>query len=361
MLRTPLASISGNRPKGRDLHPHERGFLLGLSAGGATPSKIFKDYHVPKSTTRSTIALASQRVNQVTQPRTGRPNLLSVRDHRHLIRTARINPRIKYRELLEKTGLSCSKSTAYRALKAYGLTNWLAKKRPLLTPEVAALRLTWCKEREAWTKNQWLKVIWSDECSVERGTGKERAWVFRFPDEKWKKEMIQPYKKGKGVSIMVWAGFCGRDRTNLHRMTRDPAAPRGGYSASSYVEVLEENIPTIYEPGLLFMQDNAPIHTERKVREWFEEMGIDVLEWPPYSPDLNPIEHLWFRLKQLVYRVNPQIEQVKGDADTVRDALWAALEQAWHMIEEDILDDLVGSMQRRVQAVIKAEGWYTKY
>ena len=173
--------------------------------------------------------------------------------------------------------------------------------------------------------------------------------------------MIQPYKKGKGVSIMVWAGFCGRDRTNLHRMTRDPTAPRGGYSATSYVEVLEENIPTIYEPGLLFIQDNAPIHTARKVREWFDENSIDVLVWPPYSPDLNPIEHLWFRLKQLVYQVNPQIEQVKGDIDTVRDALWDALEQAWHLIEEDILDQLVDSMQRRVEAVIKAEGWYTKY
>ena len=175
MLRTPLASISGNRPKGADLHPHERGFLLGLTAGGSTPSKIFHEYRVPESTTRSTIALASQRVNQISQPRSGRPNLLSIRDHRHLIRTARLNPRIKYRELLEKTGLSCSKSTAYRALKVYGLTNWLAKKRPLLTPEVAAIRLAWCKEREAWTKEQWLKVIWSDECSVERGTGKERA------------------------------------------------------------------------------------------------------------------------------------------------------------------------------------------
>ena len=173
--------------------------------------------------------------------------------------------------------------------------------------------------------------------------------------------MIQLYKKGKGVSIMVWAGFCGRDRTNLHRMTRDLVAPRGGYSASSYIEVLEENIPTIYEPGLLFMQDNAPIHTARKVRELFEEMGIDVLEWRPYSPDLNPIEHLWFRLKQLVYQVNPEIEQVQGDADTVRDVLWDALEQAWHLIEENILDDLVESMQRRVQAVIKAEGRYTKY
>ena len=142
MLRAPLASISGNRPKGPDLHPHERGFLLGLSAGGLTPSKIFHTYHVPESTTRSTITLASQRVNQVSQPRIGRPNLLSVRDHRHLIRIARINPRIKYRELLEKTGLSYSKFTVYRVLKAYGLTNWLAKKRPLLTPKVVTLRLT---------------------------------------------------------------------------------------------------------------------------------------------------------------------------------------------------------------------------
>ncbi len=59
--------------------------------------------------------------------------------------------------------------------------------------------------------------------------------------------------------------------------------------------------------------------------------------------------------------MNPGIEQVKGDADTVRDALWDALEQAWHLIEDDILNDLVESMERRVQAVIKAEGWYTKY
>ena len=50
-------------------------------------------------------------------------------------------------------------------------------------------------------------------------------------------------------------------------------------------------------------------------------MGVDVLEWPPYSPDLNPIEYLWFRLKQLVYEVRPDIEQVGGDANSVQDAL----------------------------------------
>ena len=85
-------------------------------------------------------------------------------------------------------------------------------------------------------------------------------------------------------------------------------------------------------------------------------MGIDVLEWPLYSPDLNPIEHLWFRLKKLVYQVNPGIDQEGSSANTVRDKLWEALERAWHMIDEDILNNLVQSMPRRVKVCIDAEG-----
>lgn len=85
------------------------------------------------------------------------------------------------------------------------------------------------------------------------------------------------------------------------------------------------------------------------------------MEWPPYSPDLNPIEHLWFRLKQLVYNVRPDIEQVRGDAERVREALYEALERAWTMIPEELLLDLVRSIEKRVQAVIQAEGWYIKY
>ncbi len=105
----------------------------------------------------------------------------------------------------------------------------------------------------------------------------------------------------------------------------------------------------------------APIHTSRLAREWLAEHGIDVMEWPPYSPDLNPIEHLWFRLKKLVYEVRPDIEQVGGDAEKVREALYEALERAWVLIEHKIMEDLVRSMEKRVKAVLAADGWYTKY
>ena len=43
-------------------------------------------------------------------------------------------------------------------------------------------------------------------------------------------------------------------------------------------------------PGLWLMQDNAPGHAAKRTREELLERGINVIFWPSYSPDLNPIE-----------------------------------------------------------------------
>jgi transposase len=53
------------------------------------------------------------------------------------------------------------------------------------------------------------------------------------------------------------------------------------------------------------MQDNAPIYKAHKVQEFLEEMGIDVIVCPPYSPNLNPIENLWKMLKAEIDRAHP--------------------------------------------------------
>jgi len=59
------------------------------------------------------------------------------------------------------------------------------------------------------------------------------------------------------------------------------------------------------KPDFIFQQDNAPCHTAHICTAWFRRNGVEVLDWPGNSPDLNPIENLWSRLKTLVARRRP--------------------------------------------------------
>lgn len=169
-----MAPISGNRRRRPELTLYKRGEIIGKYNTKVTRQNIAYILETPKSTIDYIINQASTRPNSEFKPRIGRPPKLSNRDKRHIIRVTRIDPRITYARLKLEFRLDCSTDTIYRVLKEYGLINWLAKKRPLLSPEVATKRLAWCLERRHWRYEDWLKIIWSDECSVERGSGKER-------------------------------------------------------------------------------------------------------------------------------------------------------------------------------------------
>lgn len=172
--------------------------------------------------------------------------------------------------------------------------------------------------------------------------------------------MIETYKKGKDLSIMIWASIWLGNRSDAVPMVRDEASPRGGYSANSYLEILDDQLPQIYEPGMTFMQDNASIHTAKRVKAWFEEHGVAVIDWPPYSPDMNPIEHAWHLLKSWLQINYPELKEMgKGQADQL--AWKQAIIEGWASIDQQVLDNLLGSMQKRCQALVDAKGWHTKY
>ena len=209
--------------------------------------------------------------------------------------------------------------------------------------------------------DQWRKVIWSDEASVTRGSGKAREWVFGTPDQKWDRDKITEMPNGKAFRIMIWGAFWGSERSDLYLLERDWESKKQGYSAASYIRILDHNLAGIWEPGLVFMQDNAPIHSAKKTKLWFQEMGIEVMEWPPYSPDLNPIENLWAILKKEAYKVYPDLNSLQGKGDEAETQLFQILQRAWVNIREEVIEGLISSMPRRCAAVIKSEGWHTKY
>jgi len=108
------------------------------------------------------------------------------------------------------------------------------------------------------------------------------------------------------------------------------------------------------------MQDNAPIHKAGIIKEWFEISGVHVVDWPPYSPDLNPIENLWKLLKVEIIRGHLEFIVIKDNMATKEHLIRCAME-AWETLKDGLLNKLALGMQRRVDAVLAANGWYTKY
>jgi transposase len=201
--RSPLGPISGNRLLGAHLSPYARGVIAGKASAGAKPSEIAAELELEYSTVYRTIQLDLTRHEGASLPRTPRKKSYTEADERILLRHVRLNPKDTYAKIKIACGLACSKSTLRKILKEHGITNWRAKRRPFLTEKNAAARLKWCLERQHWLAEDWALVVWSDECSVERGRGQRDEWVFRTPGQKWHRQMIQTYDAKKNMKVMV--------------------------------------------------------------------------------------------------------------------------------------------------------------
>ena len=100
-----------------------------------------------------------------------------------------------------------------------------------------------------------------------------------------------------------------------------------------------------------FMQDNPPCHKAKVVMSYLSEQDFKIMDWPPQSPDLNPIENLWKTLGVKVMERNP----------TNTEDLWVKLQEEWSKISIEDCQELIRSCSRRCAAVIESKGSFTKY
>ena len=121
------------------------------------------------------------------------------------------------------------------------------------------------------------------------------------------------------------------------------------------IKILEDKLPdTISHPKLedfFFFNRIMTLNTHHRRLNHFKKNQLHVLPWPPQSPDLNPIEHLWDYLDR----------QITLEERCSKEIFQTALERHFYTIPEEYCHQLVDSMPNRVREVIKANGLNTRY
>lgn len=334
-----------------ELSEIKRNSIITLHSEGYTERGIAVKVGVAKSTVHDTLVRYRNHKTLGSMPRIGRPKATYDRIDKKIKSLAENSNEPNAvdiaNSLAEMNLATISPQTVRNRLHQFELYGRNIISKPLLTNTHQKKRLAFAKKYQNWTINDWKKVLWSDESKINLHGSDGRRFTWRKPGERLlKKHVKQTIKHDK--SIMVWGCFGWNGVGNLHVIN-------GTLTSAKYVRILKDHmVPSaerLFQDDYIFQQDNDPKHTAKNTKSWFESNRIELLNWPPQSPDLNPIENLWYQLKTGIH---------KEKIHKIRD-LPATLEQCWENLSIEKCRKLIESMPNRIDEVIKSKGSWTKY
>lgn len=244
---------------------------------------------------------------------------------------------------LGRRGVPLSKSTILRCRRSLGWTYRGSSYCQLIRQPNKLKRLEWATQyHDEVMSDGFQDVLWTDECTVQLETHRRFCW---------RKNGEPPLNKPRPkhpVKVHVWAGISKQGATGV-------AIFEGIMDADRYIMVLQEALlPFLRDvlPHCRFMQDNAPMHTSKKVKEFFLSEGINWWKTPPESPDCNPIENLWHELKEFIRReVKPTIKQELVDG----------IGHFWATVTVEKCTRYISHLRRVIPKVIELQGAATGF
>ncbi|GFU49895.1 transposable element Tcb1 transposase [Trichonephila clavipes] len=253
----------------------------------------------------------------------GRVRSTTPAEDRYIVLSAKKNRRTTAHQVanqfLAASGKQISRKTVARRLRRGGLY----ARRPVvcvpLTRQHRTARLQWCREHHNWTEQDWACVLFSDESRFSLSSDCRRQLIWRESGTAYRPENIQEKDRYPTCSIMVWAGIMINGRTRLH------VVANGTMTGQLYID--EVLLP--------------------HVRLFRGAVG------PARSPDLNPIENVWDALGRQVAGRNYPL--------TNKNTLIHALTEEWDKLPQQLLDNVVQSMVRRVECCITLHGGHIPY
>ena len=130
-------------------------------------------------------------------------------------------------------------------------------------------------------------LVYIDESGIEEGTCKEHGWskigevipAQRSGKTHQRLNIIAALNGSEALAPFTFYGSCNTDIFNLW---------------------VEKVLLPELKPGQVIVLDNATFHKSKKTKELIEKAGCQLLFLPPYSPDLNPIEKFWAKMKRWI-------------------------------------------------------------
>lgn len=330
------------------LSENQRNQAIGMLQAGARVMDVAQHFGCSRQTIHNLSTRFGNTGSVHDRPRSGAPRVTSLRDD-HVIRLNHLRNRF----------LPATATARHLRVSAQTIRNRLMQshipiraRRPytgqILRPRHRVARLAWAQRHLRWTRNQWGRVIFSDECRFRVSHADGRVRIYRRRNERFAQCCIRERDRFGGGSVMVWGGIMGDRKTDL-------VVVRGNLTAQGYVHILANTLLPFMQahgPGLTFQQDNARPHTARLTATFLARNHVNVLPWPAVSPDMNPIEHIWDELGRRV-RTNHQIDNVND--------LARALQVEWRALPNVLIRRYVHSMRRRIRACTASFGGHTRY
>jgi len=134
---------------------------------------------------------------------------------------------------------------------------------------------------------------------------------------------------------------------------------QGHLNSEKYCEILEDYVLFLQEKfpddNFYWLQDNCPVHCSNESMMFIRlNFRGGFINHPPYSPDLNPIENVWGIVKT-------ELKSVPKASNS--DELFNQIKCIWNLVSLDnnLINNLYDSMNRRIQTCLAKQGGYTKY
>ncbi|UYV68088.1 hypothetical protein LAZ67_5003020 [Cordylochernes scorpioides] len=321
-----------------------RGMVIGLKRAGWSIRQIAADTHLGAYTVHRLWRRWLEQGNVAIYRNVGATRVTSARVDRRILRHAVAAPQATCTAILQHVQATLDHSISTRTISRRLVANGLHSCRPLrrlpLTPPNRRQRLEWCRARSMWM-TEWHRVVFSDESRFCLSSDSRRVRVWRRRGERSNPAAIVERPTVRQRGIMVWGAIAYDSRSPLLRI-------QGTMTAQRYVDDVLRPVTLPYlqgVPNALYQQDNARPHTARISQQALQD--VQMLPWPPYSPDLSPIEHVW----DIIGRRLHALPQPRSE-----DELWQMVEREWRAIPQDAIRTLIDSLPRRVAACIAVRG-----